>query len=199
MRGYLAANQQVDVPELPGVSESAQYGRHANAALSGVPRPNQIALLGLVVQLFGVGIRHHVIHRVLAVVDARVFHNQIGRRSLVLGSYGNRAVDRDVFGEEFGPALRRELRDRAHGDADAVRIDQFLVHPRLGLRVEALLRHLARRQQHLAILAVYRVSVHVGVLEVVVRPDHLNLAVDVGQRPVVPQSDVVYRLQVVLD
>ena len=196
---YLAANQQVDVPELPCVSEAAQEGRHADAALAGVARPNQVSLLGLVVQLFRIGIRHHVIDGVFAVVDARVFHDQIGRRAFVLRPYGNRAVDGDVFGEEFGPSLRRELRDRTHGDADAVRIDQFLVHPRLRLRVEALLRHFARREKHLAIFAVYRVAVDVGVLEVVVRPDHLNLAIDVGQRPVVPQANVVYRLQVVLD
>ena len=139
LRGYLAAYQQVDVPELPGVSESAQYGRHANPALAAVARPNQIALLGLVIQLFRVGIRHHVIDRIPRRSRCGGFPQSDRAASPRLGIlWESRPVDRDVFGEEFGPALRRELRDRAHGDADAVRIDQFLVDPRLGLRVEAL-------------------------------------------------------------
>ena len=53
--------------------------------------------------------------------------------------------------------------------------------------------HLARREHHLAVLAVDHVAVVVHVGELVVRPDLLKLAVGLQQRRVVPEADVLDR------
>ena len=100
------------------------------------------------------------------------------------------------FAKKLRPALGRELRHRAHGDAEPVRVAQLPVHPGLGVRVQLVRRDLARGQHHLPVPVVHIVPVHVRVLEVVVRPDQLDLLVHVQHLAVVPQPDIVYRLEV---
>ena len=88
-------------------------------------------------------------------------------------------------------------RHRAHGDTEAVGEPQPGIDPPLRVVLQLLLRDLPGGQHDLAVLAVHGVPVDVGVLEVVVGPDLLDLTVHVQERAVVPQPDVVHGLQVV--
>ena len=152
--------------------------------------------LCLEVELLRIGVHYDVVRRLFAVVDARVGDYVSG---VVVGAFLLHLYDpvrRYVLGEELGSPLRGELRDRAHGESEAVRVAQPRVDPRLGVFVQLLVGNLPRRQHHLPVLAANEVTVYVGVLEVVVRSDELYLSVDSRQRPVVPEAYVVYRLLV---
>ena len=95
-------------------------------------------------------------------------------------------------------ALRRDVIDRGHRDADAVGVDEPLVDPARGARV-LVEGQLASREHDLRQLAVDLVAVRVDVEEVVVLADRLELVEGVAERPVVPEPGVVERVLVLLD
>ncbi len=97
---------------------------------------------------------------------------------------------RQVLDPEAGLALGRDLVHRDHGHADAVRVDDALVHPagRLGVLLD---RQLAAREHDLAQRAVDHVAIRVDVHEVVVLANRLELVQRHPERAVVPQARVL--------
>ncbi len=84
-----------------------------------------------------------------------------------------------------------------HGQAEAVGEDEPLVDP--GLVRQVRVGQLPRGQHDLQVLVVHGVAVVVHILEVVVGPDLLQLAVGLEQRLLVPEPDVLDRGQVLPD
>ena len=130
-----------------------------------------------VVELRDGGLDRHPVRPRLPVVQLRAGDGDLAPRG-------------DVLYEEGGQALRGDLVDRADHHPVAVGELQAPVDPGLGVRGEALRGQLPPGDHHLAVLPVHYVAVEVGVQEVVVAADALDLVVGGQQGLVVPQADV---------
>ena len=183
IRGELTADEDVYVAELPGVGETSEeaverdapcavvavdekrggVGGVSGAVELGLVRVDDNDVVGDGAAAFRVGLDEVGVESVaLAVVDPRLLE-------------GQHAGGGHVLEQQVGLPARREVGGRRHDRAVAVRIDQLAVHPVLRAFVEAVLEHLARADEHLAVPPVHGVTVDVNVEEVVVEPEVLNL------------------------
>ena len=103
---------------------------------------------------------------------------------------------RQVLHPQHRQALRGHLVGRCQGEPHPVREREVLVHERAGGQRRGV--ELARRQHHVAQVAVHRVAVVVHGHEIVVRPDGLELPEGLQQRLAVPEPHVVNGGAVVL-
>ena len=173
--------EELDGAELRREREAVEQRRDGDAAAPRVVGVH-VAVGARVVELLVLGLHEAVAGAALAVVDARL-------RDLE----ARHALRRDVLHEEVRGAVAGHLVHGRHGDAEAVRVGDVLVDPRLGLRRQAVDVELARREHRLAVHAVHGVAVHVGVEERVVRPQLLQLPVAGDQGVGIPQADVAQR------
>ena len=172
-------NQDVDVLELPGVNQAAQKRTQKDAALALVAGVDR-AVGTRIIELLHAAPGDQKIQALEAVVD--------------LGALQRDAADRgNVLDQEGGTPVGLDLGDRAHGHAVAVGELQMPVDPALGLCREFLGGELAGGQHDLPELAVRPVAIRVNRREVVVEPEELDLVVDLKQRPLVPEPDVLNR------
>ena len=143
------------VPYCDGERQPVEERRDGDAAAAGVALGVHVAAGARVVELRLLGVHQAVSGAALAEVDARL-RDLEARRG---------AHRRDVLHEEVRRAVRGHLVHGAHRHAEAVRVGDVLVDPRLRLLRQPLDVELARREHGLAVDAVDRVAVHVGVEE----------------------------------
>ena len=173
----VVGEQQLVVAEAGGEGQLLPERVEDDAAGPLVGGEDVVVTLG-VVELARLGLDDGVLVRQLAEIQARLGDRQVHG--------GHR---RQVADEEHRQALAGHLVDRTEGQAVAVGERQPLVDPgAVGQRRRI---QLARRQHHLAQLAVDLVAVVVHRGEVVVGADLLDLAEGLEQRLVIPQPDVV--------
>ena len=168
--------QQVEVGQVPGEEQAPGERPHPHPAVALVGALGVVRPAG-VVELRDGGLDRHPVRPRLPVVQLRAGHGDLAPRG-------------DVLHQQGGQAFRGDLVDRADHHPVAVGELQAPVDPGLGVRGEALRGQLPAGDHHLAVLPVHDVAVEVGVQEVVVAADALDLVVGGQQGLVVPQADV---------
>ena len=179
LTGDIAAEQDVDVVELPGKQRPPGGSADRDAVRAVVVRIDVVLALG-VVELRRAALDDDVSARALAEIDAWLGDGR--------AAGGNR---RNVLQVEIRQTLGGFLRHRGHDHTAAVGEQQMQVDPGLRVGRQQRRRQFARSQRHLPIGAVDPVAIDVDVKEPVVGADFLKLRIGVHQRLPVPQPDVV--------
>ncbi len=174
--GEDVGEQDSAVAEPDRESDPAKQGSDSDSALAVVDRPG-VAVTKRIIEFFHRRADEDVRSGFLPVVDLRPVD---GKR--------NRNLRRDVPDPQFRLSSRGDLRHRVHDDAEPVRELKACVDPRS--RLKLLQVELPRGQHDLAARAADRVAVHIHLVEVVIRPDFLELLVAPEQRSFVPDADV---------
>ncbi len=176
LTGNVAGKQYSSRAQTNSKSESPQQGSKLYASLALVSVIS-IALAGRVIEFVNQSVDDSVGIGALPVVDAG-FHN------LKIGF----APGRNIRYPEFRELLPRDFTHRAYHNPVSVGVLQMIIDPVPVLRQAHI--QLPSGKQHFSVFTVNPIPPHIGVVEHIIRPHLLQLAVSLKDQTRIPQSDV---------